>query len=224
MRVSAPRYARGVNFRHVIWDLDGTLLDTYPATDGALSAALAGFGQAVSPEALRPLTRLTLAHAVSVWAERAGVSEAQLLVAYEREYAVRERQFSPAMPGAARAMRTVRERGGLNLLATHRDREGALWRLEAAGLHMLLDDLRSVSDGYPRKPDPALFVALLREHRLDPAEVLAVGDRDLDIVAGRAAGCQAALLKTEGVAMHTDAEWTVQTLDELADLFGSVPA
>ncbi|MGY2892548.1 HAD family hydrolase, partial [Deinococcus sp. UYEF24] len=47
-----------MKFRHVIWDLDGTLLDTYPATDGALAVALSGLGYQVTPEALRPLIRI----------------------------------------------------------------------------------------------------------------------------------------------------------------------
>lgn len=205
-----------MSFRHVIWDLDGTLLDTYPATDAALAAALNGLGQTVTLEALRPLTRITLDHAVSVWARRSGVAEADIYAAYERHYARLGRAFSPAMPGALEALHSVRERGGLNLLATHRDREGARWRLEAAGLDSLLDDLLSVSDGYPRKPDPALFLALLDRHRLRPAEVLAVGDRDLDIVAGREAGCQTALLLTPGAPLDTWADRVLASLHELA--------
>ncbi|WP_407540025.1 HAD-IA family hydrolase [Deinococcus radiomollis] len=210
-----PVKAGPVKFRHVIWDLDGTLLDTYPATDGALAAALSSLGYQVTPEALRPLTRITLQHAIAQTAAQSGLSIDAVYTAYEREYAVLGQQFSPAMPGALEAMSVVRERGGLNLLATHRDREGAVWRLKAAGLDTLLDDLLCVSDGYPRKPDPALFVALLEKHRLNPAEVLAVGDRDLDIRAGQAAGCKAALLVTAGVPIETSADWVLAGLKEL---------
>ena len=208
-----------VAFRHVIWDLDGTLLDTYPATDAALAAALSGLGYQVTPEALRPLTRITLQHATLQAAAQSGLSIEAIHTAYEREYAVLGQQFSPAMPGAPEAMRAVRERGGLNLLATHRDREGASWRLEAAGLNMLLDDLLCVSDGYPRKPDPALFVALLEKHRLAPAEVLAVGDRDLDVRAGQAAGCLTALLLTPGVTLETGADWVLGGLGDLVAVY-----
>lgn len=203
-------------WKHVLWDLDGTLLDTYPATDAALCAALASLGAAVSVQELRPLTRLTLAHAVEVQARRWALPEAAIWKAYEREYEQRGQEFAPALPGALAAMKAVRARGGLNLLATHRDRDGAAWRLKAAGLWDSLDDLLSVSDGYPRKPAPDLFRALLERWNLNPAEVLVVGDRTLDIEAGHAAGCKAALLLTPGVELGSGADVLLASLFELA--------
>ncbi len=204
-------------WKHVIWDLDGTLLDTYPATDGALAAALGELGHEVSLETVRRLTRLTLDHAIQTSAKRFGLPEADIYAAYERQYAVLGLNHSPAMPGALEAMQAVRSRGGLNLLATHRDREGALWRLKAAGLDAEMDDLLCVSDGYPRKPDPALFLALLARHSLNPAQVLAVGDRDLDMAAAHSAGCRAALLLTPGATLDTGADWVLGELGELAE-------
>lgn len=200
---------RLTDWKHVIWDLDGTLLDTYPATDGALAAALGELGREVGLDAVRRLTRVTLAHAIQTLAEQFGLPEAEIYSRYEQHYAVLGLNHSPAMPGALSAMRAVRAAGGLNLLATHRDREGALWRLKAAGLDAELDDLLCVSDGYPRKPDPALFLALLERHGLNPAQVLAVGDRDLDVAAAHSAGCRAALLLTPGVTLDTGAQWVL---------------
>ena len=43
-------------------------------------------------------------------------------------------------------------------------------------------------DGYPRKPDPAMFEAALAMYQLERAETLTVGDRAIDILAGQAAG------------------------------------
>ena len=205
-----------VPWKHVLWDLDGTLLDTYPATDAALSAALASLGAAVALEEVRPLTRRTLAHAVEVQARRWALPEDTIWTAYEREYQRTGHEAAPALPGALEAMGAVRAGGGLNLLATHRDREGAIWRLKAAGLWDSLDDLLSVSDGYPRKPEPALFRALLERWHLNPAEVLVVGDRVLDVDAGHAAGCPAALLLTPGVELGSGAEVVLASLFELA--------
>ncbi|GGR04837.1 HAD hydrolase-like protein [Deinococcus ruber] len=206
-------------WKHVLWDLDGTLLDTYPATDAALMAALASLGAAVSVDDVRPLTRLTLAHAIQVQARHWKLPEDAIWTAYEREYQRLGQTAAPALPGALEAMRAVHAGGGLNLLATHRDRDGAAWRLKAAGLWPLLDDLLSVSDGYPRKPAPDLFGALLERWHLNPAEVLVVGDRTLDIDAGHAAGCPAALLVTLGVELGSRADVVLKSLFELAQLW-----
>jgi phosphoglycolate phosphatase-like HAD superfamily hydrolase len=43
-------------------------------------------------------------------------------------------------------------------------------------------------DGYARKPDPAAFVAALEMYGLPRGETMTVGDRVIDIMAGRAAG------------------------------------
>ena len=87
-------------WKHVIWDLDGTLLDTYPATDGALAAALSGLGREVSLDTVRRLTRLTLDHAVRTLAAQSGLPEAEIYFSYEQHYAVLGLNHSPAMPGA----------------------------------------------------------------------------------------------------------------------------
>ncbi len=208
---------RLTGWKHVIWDLDGTLLDTYPATDGALAAALGELGHEVSLDTVRRLTRITLDHAIHTLAAQLGLPEAEVYSMYGQQYAVLDLNHSPAVPGALSAMQSVRARGGLNLLATHRDREGAITRLKAAGLDAELDDLLCVSDGYPRKPHPALFLALLERRGLNPAQVLAVGDRDLDIMAAHAAGCRAALLLTPGVTLDTGADWMLGGLDELVE-------
>ena len=205
------------DWKHVIWDLDGTLLDTYPATDGALVAALHELGHKVGLDTVRCLTRITLDHAIQTLAKQFGLPEAEVYSVYAQQYAVLGLNHSPAMPGALEAMQAVRERGGLNLLATHRDREGALWRLKVTGLDAALDDLLCVSDGYPRKPHPALFLALLEQHGLNAAQVLAVGDRDLDMVAAHSAGCRAALLLTPGVTLDTEADWVLGGLEEMVE-------
>jgi phosphoglycolate phosphatase-like HAD superfamily hydrolase len=86
----------------------------------------------------------------------------------------------------------IRARGGLNLIVTHRGRAG-LDRLLAA--HRLTDyfaDSTSNDDGYPRKPDPAAFVALIKKHQLPRETALGLGDRDIDVLAAQAAGIRAA--------------------------------
>lgn len=177
------------------------MLDTSPAIDGALQDALASLGHSVQLAELVPLTRVTLGHAVQTLAARLELDEDSLWQARGEAEARRSGQFAPPMPGALDVMTEVRRRGGLNLVATYRDREGAIHRLQAADLWPLVDALISVSDGHARKPDSALFLALLARRELEPAHCLAAGDRELDVRAAQAAGIRAALLVTPGTEL-----------------------
>ncbi len=60
-----------------------------------------------------------------------------------------------------------------------------------------------VTDGY-RKPSPRYLLESIARHRLDPRQCWMIGDREGDIVAGLAAGIQAAAVCT---GKHSAAEW-----------------
>lgn len=59
-------------------------------------------------------------------------------------------------------------------------------------------------DGYPRKPDPTAFETVLRAHDLKREETIAVGDRDIDIETGQAAGASTCLFGPEPGAVDAD--------------------
>lgn len=209
-------------YRHVFWDMGGTLVDTYPALDAALAAAVRGHGHAVDERDVARLTRVSTAHAIATLAERFGVDAGELAAA-NRE--LRRRWLhnpAPAMTGAGRLLRDVAAAGGLNLVVTHRDRDSALGLLRGLGLEV--DDLISTSDGYPRKPDPTMYRAMLDRHSLDPAVCLSVGDRPIDAAAARAAGVATAALESPEAPAGHGADHAVATLDALRPLLGLPPA
>ncbi len=47
-----------------------------------------------------------------------------------------------------------------------------------------------------RKPNPGMLHRAAREHRLDLSRSWMIGDKDIDLEAGRAAGCHVALVRT----------------------------
>lgn len=199
--------------RTVIWDLGGTLLDTYPVVDRALADAVqvgktgggAGGGGAgevstADLDEVAALTRVSSGHAISTLAQRHEVPERVLRAAYEATKETWRHDPPPVMAGAEEVMAAVRAAGGLNLVATHRDRDSATELLEETGL--VVDDLVCAPDGFPRKPDPAMVLELLRRHRLDPDEVLAVGDRPADVGSAQTAGVRGVLLETPGITLE----------------------
>jgi phosphoglycolate phosphatase-like HAD superfamily hydrolase len=77
----------------------------------------------------------------------------------------------------------------------------------------LVDDIAASDDGYARKPDPEAFEAVIAKQGLVRAETLAVGDRDIDILAGRAAGLRTCLFGTDQKSCGADL--AVINFDEL---------
>lgn len=199
--------------RSIIWDFGGTLFDTYPDLDRALCHAV--FADDATEHLLQVgrLTRVSTGHAVRELSRRFGVAEQDLLQALADVKNVWRTEPAPLMEGACEVMHTVHTAGGLNLVATHRDRGSAEQLLQARGVHV--DDMICAPDGFPRKPDPTMHQELLRRHGLDPEDVGAVGDRSADAQAAAGAGVRAFLLLSPGIDLNADGAEAIRSLREI---------
>lgn len=204
--------------RHVVWDLGGTLVDTYPALDAAFADVVTRYGQTIDPIDVAALTRRSTDEAITGLSTRFGIHPSEFEQANAELKKLWKTTPPPVTPGAHRLMADIHASGGLNLVVTHRERSSAQSLIDGLGLQV--DDLVSTSDGFPRKPDPTMFRALLDRHGIDASDCLAVGDRPIDIVAGHNAGMHGALLETVHVVPDGDPEHVVATLDELRPLLG----
>lgn len=210
-------------YRVLIWDLGGTLIDTYPQVDGAFQRVVIHHGHEISLEDVSALTHQSTQTAITGLSERFGIPAQEFSSAQDRLKRSWETTPPPVMAGAAEVIQAARALGGLNLVVTHRDRASATALIESSGL--AIDDMICAPDGFARKPDPQMHSEMIRRHRLDPATCLTVGDRTLDIEASRAAGIDGALLVDPRFATTTnssaqDAMWTVTALTELTTHLG----
>ena len=200
-------------YQHVFWDVGGTLVDTYPALDETLADVVRRRGHQVDSSKVSRLTRRSTGEAIHTLAGKFGIPAREFEDANRALKARWEHTPAPVTPGARELMRAVRAAGGLNLVVTHRDRASAQSLIR--GLGLIVDDLISASDGYPRKPDPTMHLALLKRHGLDPADCLGVGDRAIDAEAAHAAGIAAAMLVSEHAPRSELAAYNVTRLNEL---------
>ena len=150
---------------NVIWDMGGTLVDTYPEVDRALAGVVwPGGSDSAHLAEVRELRTRSIAHAIDILSTRYGVDP----VLFHRAYSDLKRRWrttpAPLMDGARELMGAVHDVGGLNLVATHRDRTSAEALL--AALHVEVDDLVCTSDGWARKPDPQMYLVLMERHGL----------------------------------------------------------
>ncbi len=216
-----------MRFSALLWDMDGTLFDTYPPLRQALIEVFREAGVTVSTERAARLLAVTFDHALETLAAEYGLDPAPLKDAYYDRAAHIPPETQPPFPGVTALCRRVAAAGGRNLIFTHRGRESLDRFLTLYGMADLFSATLTVDQGYPRKPDPTGFLTLITQSGLTPADALAVGDRDLDIEAGIAAGiatCCFAPADFPGGAPPPAArpDYTIASYAELENLLFSV--
>ncbi len=174
--------------KDLIWDLDGTLFDTYPAISAAFAEAVKRLGIEVPREEIMPLARISFGHCADQLGERTGLAGEDILQGFYQLYAEIPPEVSPPFPFAPGLCTWAVVSGGKNVIVTHRSRAGTVELLKAHDLHELFAGWVTHDDGFPRKPDPQCMLAALERYELDPAQTMAIGDRDLDLQAAQAAG------------------------------------
>jgi phosphoglycolate phosphatase-like HAD superfamily hydrolase len=204
---------RATIFRNIVWDVDGTLFDTYPAIAMAFQAALNDCGKGASLDWIEGLAKISLSHCVATLANEYHLNEESIGQAFGEHYDhVRPEEQRP-FPGVTTVCEYICGIGGKNVIVTHRGHESTNELLVANHMTHYFAGCLARDDGYPKKPHPAAFEAILKIQNLPREETMTVGDRDIDILAGQAVGIFTCLfgLGTDGVM----ADLTISTFDEL---------
>lgn len=202
-------------YSSILWDMGGTLIDTYPAVDNLL--ARIGYRTNAPSNAqlseVAALRSVSIEHAMNKLHQLYGADLAALHAGYAELKETWKTRPAPLMSGARRVLGAVHDAGGLNLVATHRDRRSAEDLLAAHGIEV--DDMVCAPDGYERKPSPQMYQVLIERHHLDPATVIALGDRPIDVKAATAAGIRGYLLDHRG-----EGAGTLASLSDVLKLIG----
>jgi phosphoglycolate phosphatase-like HAD superfamily hydrolase len=200
-------------FRNIIWDVDGTLFDTYPAIAKAFQAALNDLEKETPWDWIEGLAKVSLSHCVTTLATQFQLNEEILGKAFEKHYDHVRPEEQPPFPGVITICEYICSVGGKNVIVTHRGYEGTNELLVANHMSQYFVGCIARDDGYPKKPDPAAFEAIIKLHSLPRNETMTVGDRDIDIRAGQAAGLFTCLFSfgSDGVI----ADLTINSFDEL---------
>jgi HAD superfamily hydrolase (TIGR01509 family) len=200
-------------FRHIIWDVDGTLFDTYPTMARAIRAALNDLGKDAPLDWIQKLAKESLGHCGSVLADTYGLQGDDLWQQFDKHYACITPEENLPFPGVIDVCEYIRSLKGKNVVVTHRGRQGTTELLAAHHMAHYFAGCVSGDDGYPRKPHPGAFEAAMAHYDLKRKETLTVGDRAIDILAGQAAGIFSCFYGPEPEAV--DADLVVSSFDDL---------
>jgi phosphoglycolate phosphatase len=179
----------------VLFDVDGTLLDSRATIVAAMTAAYTENGLSPpSPERIRQIVGLSLEVAVKLLSpELDGPTRAAVGDGYRDSYLRIHTDRSiaePLFPGVTEAIDQLDAAGVLVGIATGKGRRALDAVLDSNGLTGRFATLQS-GDFHPSKPDPAMVLDALAETGASAGCTIVVGDTSHDLLMARAAGTMA---------------------------------
>ncbi len=177
----------------VVFDLDGTLIDGYAAIGEALAYAMERLGLTpLPPEAVRGMVGRGLEGllAQAVGPERAGEGVRLFRERYP-EVAVEK---SHLLPDVAEVIAELEARGHALAVASNKPETFSRMILDAKGLGRRFRAVGGPDAATPPKPDPTMLRRLMASVGAGAPDTVVVGDMDVDLEFGRAAGCRVVLI------------------------------
>lgn len=204
-----------MKYRHFFWDFDGTLYDTYPRITRAFLRGLLDLGIQADAKEVYALNKRTLEECARAFSVRhPGISEKEILTAYHVHAEEEDMSGVGMYPGARAMLEKVVRGGGRNYLYTHRG-ESVFKFLRRDGLEGLFRDRVTGLDDFPRKPAPDALLYLMDKWGLDKGDCVMLGDRDIDLDAGKNAGMACALFDPEEFYPDYEATWRFRDMETL---------
>lgn len=183
--------------RAAAFDLDGTLIDTMGDLSAAVNLMLSMLGARELPESR---VRALVGNGVDQLVLRAltesldkrpthSAQQSAALALFRRLYGQGLFKRSAVYPGVVQALQSLADARMPLCCITNKDSMFAEPLLEQAGLSGFFAFTLCADRAEDRKPSPNMLRAACSRLGISPAEMLYVGDSDMDIAAARAAGC-----------------------------------
>ena len=206
-----------MRYENLIWDFDGTLFDTYPAMCRDLQRTMEREGFSFTLEELLEKFTMSRECVLEYCAAKTGITAAEVDRVYRAWVEEHGQPEAHPYPYVEEILARFQAVGGRNFVFTHRS--GSVHDyLAKAGLTNYFTEVTSCGTTFARKPAPAGNQYLIEKHGLDKARTLAIGDRELDVLAAKNAGIHACLFSRE--KKTSLAEYQICGFEELYGLLG----
>jgi HAD superfamily hydrolase (TIGR01509 family) len=206
-------------FKAVIFDVDGTLVDSNDAHAKAWVRAIAETGRHVEYSRVRPLIGKG---GDKLLPEVTGISiespEGKSIAKRRREIFAAD--FLPHLRptrGAQRLLEWLRDERMKLVVATSAEEDEVQDLVRVAGAAKMFESAASSDDAERSKPDPDIVTAALKQANCPAAQAIMIGDTPYDVEAARRAGIEIIALRSGGWP-DADLRGAVAVYDDPADL------
>ena len=172
-----------------IWDLDGTLLDSYEAILSGIEETYAQFSIPFDKEKVRTfILKYSVQDLLVQVAEERGLDVDKLNQVRAQSLAEKSAQVI-LMPGGREVLAWANQQGIQQFVYTHKG-DNTLTILRDLGLDVYFTEILTSQSGFARKPSPEAATYLISKYHLKPERTFYIGDRTLDIDFAQNSGIQ----------------------------------
>jgi phosphoglycolate phosphatase-like HAD superfamily hydrolase len=216
-----------LSLRALLFDLDGTLIDSERAICDAAAIAFGSVGVQVAELAVADHLGAPLEELYDLFvgdADRARLR--RFVAAYIDAHDRHPEALPPPLPGVVDGLAAARRAfgGAKTSVATTKPSARATQQLAGAGLASFFDHVQGTDPGMKPKPAPDVVLAACRALGVDPGDAVMIGDTPRDVHAAKAAGAGAIVVAytdaRHELALGFGADHVVRSLVELPGLLG----
>ena len=202
--------------RAVLWDMDGTLIDSEDFHWISWRDTLAQEGIAITHEQFLSTFGTRNDSILRQWLGSAATSELMERIANAKEDLYRDlirRNGISALPGVAHWVRRLHQEGWLQAVASAAPRANIIAVLEALSATHIFQGIVSAEDVRRGKPDPEVYLAAASRVSVSPDRCIVVEDAVAGIEGARSAGMRSIGVSHNGT--HLPADIVVPSLELL---------
>ncbi len=208
--------------RNVIFDLDGTLLDTECRAIEIKRTVLARHGLQSSEQLMTRLTARKLKDALPELLEDKQLVREILDDYYQFAYADID-YGRLKLPGSDELLRQLKTEGYTLALATISDRSKVDQVLDQCHWQDIFSYITTLDDVRKAKPDPETYLTVLEKLRLQPEQTVVIEDSLIGIQAGQRAGLKVICRREPRLNMdQSGADWYVSELSEIPGIISEM--
>lgn len=204
-----------MNYKHLIYDFDGTLSDTYPCFTETVLELIKQYGISDTYENVYSNLKVNVGYALKQYDLGKDAAEAR------RDFHVIHNELAPKIqkpyPEAEEVLRYAMAQGHKNYLYTHSGKIVKIL-LERWGIADCFEDIIDSTMKFPTKPAPDALNYLCEKHGLDKKDCLMIGDRDIDTDCGRNAGMKGCLFDPDHYYDKADVDYRIENLLEMKNI------
>ena len=199
--------------KHIIWDFDGTLFDSYPGMVNAFLRALKKYEIEADYDEVLKLFLNSEKTAVQYYQNQFLLGE-ELTEVYQDEKSHIDLSNMLPFPYAKEVCQRIKEAGRYNYILTHRG-STTYDILRKNGMVELFTEIVTKDNQFARKPDPEAIYYLLDKYQIHPKEAMIVGDREIEILLGQKAKVKTCFYESGNREPELQADYRVKSLEEV---------